>query len=91
MNIYRLDPIDPNDPSWQNSIEKDSVWACAPTPKEARDLVAEKTKAGVPGAFESKSPWQDASVTSCVWEPSMTTVDPWTVARGDGSIVSIDE
>ena len=52
MNIYRLDPIDPNDPSWQNSIEKDSVWACAPTPKEARDLVAEKTKAGVPGAFE---------------------------------------
>lgn len=87
MNIYRLDPIDSNHPSWQNSVEKDSVWASAPTPKEARDLVAEKTKPGVQGAIGFKSPWQDEAVTSCVWEPSMTYIDPWTVARADGSIV----
>ncbi|MGB8278613.1 MAG: hypothetical protein WCF20_11875 [Methylovirgula sp.] len=91
MNIYRLDPIDPNHPSWQNSVENDTVWASAPTPQEARDLAAEKTKTAVLGAIGLKSPWQDASVTSCVWEPSMTTVDPWTVARADGSIVGIDE
>ncbi len=29
MNVYRLDPIAPGDPSWQYSTEKDSLWTCA--------------------------------------------------------------
>lgn len=87
MNIYRLDPIDPNHSSWQNSAEKDSVWASAPTPKDARDLVADKTRLGGQGAIGSKSPWQDQAVTSCIWEPSMTYIDAGTVVRADGSLV----
>ncbi len=54
MNIYRLDPIDQNHPSWQNSSEKDCVWASAPTPKEARDLVADKTRLGCAGRDRSR-------------------------------------
>ena len=43
MNVYRLDPIEPGHPSWRFSDEKDTVWACAPTAKRARDLVAAKS------------------------------------------------
>ena len=87
MNIYRLDPIDPGDPSWQHSVEKDSVWACAPTRNDARNLVADKTKLDVHGATGFQSPWRDAAVTSCVLEPSMTHIHTGTVVRADGSIV----
>ncbi len=87
MNIYRLDPIDPKHPSWKNSTEKDSVWASAATPEEARDLVADKTRLGAPTAIGLKSPWQDEAVTSCVWEPSMTHIQAGTVVRTDGSVV----
>ena len=91
MNIYRLDPIDEEHPSWELSTEKECVWAAAATPKEARDLVAAKTRpdsgiATTP-AHETNSPWQNAAVTSCVWEPSMTHVRAGTVVRADGSIV----
>ncbi|MGO9133540.1 MAG: hypothetical protein ACLP8A_05760 [Methylovirgula sp.] len=83
MSIYRLDPINPGDPSWQNSAEKDCVWAGAATPKEARDLVATKTNTG--GHTGAKSPWQDESVTSCVLEPTMSHIAAGTVVRADGS------
>jgi hypothetical protein len=85
MKIYRLDPIKPGDPSWQNSSEKECVWACAPSPEEARDLVAEKT--AVAGHAAGRSPWQDQTVPSCVWEPSMSHISPGTVVRADGSYV----
>jgi hypothetical protein len=91
MNIYRLDPIDPNHLSWPLSAEMETVWACAPTETAARDLVADKTRQGMRVATGDcplpKSPWQDAAVTSCVWEPSMTHVSVGTVVRADGSLV----
>jgi hypothetical protein len=87
MNVYRFDPIDPGDPSWRNSIEKDSVWASAPTPSDARKLVADKTRLDGQGAAALKSPWQDESLTSCVREPSMTHIRAGTVVRADGSLV----
>jgi hypothetical protein len=87
MNVYRLDPIDPGHPSWRHSIEKDTVWAGAPTSNDARNLVADKTRLDVHGGTGLKSPWQDEAVTSCVWEPSMTHIPAGTVVRADGSIV----
>ncbi|MGA2793230.1 MAG: hypothetical protein ABSE69_06790 [Roseiarcus sp.] len=87
MNIYRLDPIDPNDPSWRNSVEKECVWAGAPTPNDARKLVADKTRPDAHGAAGLKSPWQDEALTSCVWEPSMTHIRAGAVVRADGSLV----
>jgi hypothetical protein len=87
MKTYRLDPIKPGDPSWQNSIEKDGVWASAPSPKEARDLVTEKTRVGTQAAAGMKSPWQDETVTSCVFEPSMSHIPAGSVVRADGSHV----
>ncbi len=87
MNVYRLDPIDPGDPSWRNSVEKDSVWAGAATPNDARKLVAEKTRLDAQGAAGLESPWRDAALTSCVGEPSMTHIRAGTVVRADGSLV----
>ncbi len=87
MNIYRLDPIDPGHPSWQHSVEKDTVWASAPTANDARALVAEKTRLDAPGAAGFESPWQNKAVTPCVWEPSMSHISPGTVVRADGSLV----
>ncbi len=87
MNIYRLDPIDPGDPSWRNSIEKDSVWAGAATPSDARQLVADKTRPDTREAAGLKSPWQDEALTSCVREPSLTHIRAGTVVRADGSQV----
>ncbi|MGO8800394.1 MAG: hypothetical protein ACLQE9_03170 [Roseiarcus sp.] len=87
MNVYRLDPIEPGDPSWRNSIEKDSVWAGAATPGEARRLVADKTRPDTREAAGLKSPWLDEALTSCVWQPSMTLIRGGTVVRADGSQV----
>jgi hypothetical protein len=97
MNIYRLDPINPNNSVWQNSIEKDSVWAAAPTGNDARDLVAAKTwpagktpPAGMvadASSPDTKSPWQDAALTSCTWEPTMSHLEAGDVVRADGSRV----
>lgn len=87
MNIYRLDPIDPEHPSWSNSTENETVWACAPNASDARDLVANKTGPGLRGVTGPQSPWRDEAVTSCVWEPSMTHMRAETVVRADGSTV----
>ena len=87
MNIYRLDAIDPDHPSWQNSTEQECVWAAAPTPKKARDLVAAKSGFAKYGAKGDQSPWQDGAVTSCVLQPTMSLMSPETVVREDGSLV----
>ena len=91
MNIYRLQPVDPESPSWQLSSEKGSLWTAAVTPFGARDLVARRTAIIVPAAcgtaYGSKSPWLDFAITSCVLDPSMTQIDEGTVVREDGSSV----
>ena len=87
MNIYRLDPIEPGHLSWRFSEEKDTVWACAPTAKQARDLVAAKSGFAKYGAKGDQSPWQDGAVTSCVLQPTMSLMSPETVIREDGSLV----
>lgn len=89
MSVYRLDPIKPGDPSWANSMEKDCLWAGASSPQAARDLVAEKTRgpAAPDTKSPSKSPWQDAAVTSCSLEPTLSHIRDGTVVRADGSHV----
>ncbi|MGD0635231.1 MAG: hypothetical protein ABSA13_13300 [Beijerinckiaceae bacterium] len=87
MNIYRLDPIDPGHPAWGSSNEKDVVWAAAPTPEDARKLVALKTRIDIQSTAGDESPWLNKAVTSCVSEPTMTHVDAGTVVRVDGSLV----
>jgi hypothetical protein len=91
MSVYRLDPIDPEHASWRFSTEQGRVWAGAETPTEARELVARKTQPPAADATErsgsTRSPWLDATVTSCVQEPSMTHIHRGMVARADGSRV----
>ncbi len=87
MNTYRLDPIEFGDSSWQYSKEKGSIWACAPTPQEARDLVASKSGFGAFAGIGARSPWQDDAVTSCVLQPSMKLMNAGDVVREDGSSV----
>jgi hypothetical protein len=87
MNIYRLDPIAPGHPSWRYSEEKDTVWACAPTAAQARDLVAAKSGFAKHAEAGAISPWQDATATSCVLEPTMSLMRPGSVVREDGSRV----
>lgn len=91
MNVYRLAPIDPGHPSWQASSEKGCVWVAAPNPKAARELVAKKSAVALLVATRItkglKSPWQDAAITSCVLEPSVTHINDGTVVRADGSRV----
>jgi hypothetical protein len=87
MPVFRLDPIDPGNPSWAWSVEKEALWTSAPTPKEARDLVAAKTGSEVPAHPGILSPWQDEKVTSCTPEPTMDYPGPGEVIREDGSPV----
>jgi len=72
MNIYRLDPIEPGHLSSRSSDEKDTIWACAPTAKRARELAAAKSGFAKYGAEGDQSPWQDEAVTSCVLQPTMS-------------------
>ncbi len=87
MNVYRLDPIKPGHPSWRYSQEKDTVWACAATAKQARDLVAAKSGFARHDAPGVQSPWRDEAVTSCVLEPTMSLMRAESVVREDGSLV----
>ena len=91
MSVYRLDPIDPERPSWTLSTEKAEVWAGAATPGDARDLVARKTGVAPHDVAGSDpilaSPWRDEAATSCVREPTLTHIRPGTVVRADGSLV----
>jgi hypothetical protein len=69
MKVYRLSPLATDDACWKYSVEKEHVWAGAPTAVEARELVAAKSgfsKLAEPGAV---SPWNDERVTSCVEDP----------------------
>ena len=91
MAAYRLDPINPNHPSWQLSSINECVWAGAATPSAARDLVAAKTglamavKPGFPPML--RSPWQDDSLTTCVLDPSRTDVPEHSVITANGHCV----
>lgn len=87
MNVYRLDPIKPGHSSWRLSDEKDTVWACAPTAKQARELVAAKSGFAKYAAEGDRSPWEDEAVTSCVLEPTISLMSAGTVVREDGSLV----
>lgn len=82
MNVYRLEPIDQDDPSWESSNEKNIVWVAADSAIDARVLVAAKT-----GGSDARSPWRDAALTSCDLEPDVAYVNPGTVVREDGSLV----
>ncbi len=87
MKVFRLEPIDGDDPSWKYSVEQSHVWTCALTPADARELVAARTgffKLEEPGAV---SPWMNERVTACVAEPTMTFPSPGEVIREDGSPV----
>jgi hypothetical protein len=63
MNVYRLDPIDPDHPSWQNSTEQEGLWAGASTPTDARELVADKARVGAHVA-DATSPWRSVRRTN---------------------------
>jgi hypothetical protein len=85
MNVYRLEPLDPDHPSWRHSLEQEMVWACAPTPEEARALVA--AKAAAPDSEPGQSPWLDPEASSCQLDPTMKLLDAGDVIRQDGSAV----
>jgi hypothetical protein len=87
MNIYRLDPVDPEHPTWSNSTENEPLWAGSLTPGDARNLVATKTRLGAQAPTATQSPWLDQAVTSCVLEPSIRHIHADTVVRADGSTV----
>jgi hypothetical protein len=83
MNVYRLEPADPDHPSWRHTIEQELVWACAATPEQARQLVA--TKSVAPGSEVVQSPWLDPKASSCVLDETMKLFDAGDVVRQDGS------
>jgi hypothetical protein len=87
MNVYRLDPIDPGDESWRYSTEKNTVWTCAPTPEEARELASVKSGFASAAPKDVASPWKNDSLVSCTIEPTMSYPDPGQVIREDGSLV----
>jgi len=89
MNVYRLDPINLDDPSWNLSTVKEVVWAAADTPNDARALVAIKTVKAIrvtPGTHGAKliSPWHIDTITSCVWDTTRTGLKDGEVVTASG-------
>jgi hypothetical protein len=88
MSVYRLDPINLGDPSWENSSIKEAVWAGAPTSTAARDLVALKTatrhEVAVGQPLKTMSPWYDDKVTSCVLYPDKKDIPEGTAMTFHG-------
>ena len=71
MSVYRLDPINLTDRSWELSSVKEAVWAGAQTPTAARDLVALKSLHSIRKPLSDfqpipNSPWLNDKLTSCV-------------------------
>jgi len=91
MNVYRLDPIDLAHLRWKVSSRRETVWAGAANPDEARQLVASKTIQTPKDdrvAVRLMSPWLDDRLTSCVLEPSRTDVPDGVVVDAKGAEVS---
>jgi hypothetical protein len=88
MPVYRLDPINLNDPKWRTSTEDTSLWASAAHEGAARDLVAMKTTAvSSPSerhAWLTQSPWYDYRLTTCTLDTSKGQIPDGTVIRVDG-------
>src|SRR5580700_6809506 len=91
MGVYRLDPIDPNDPAWRRSSEKGALWVCALTPGKARILVANKTpeflQPNPRGTFGTFSPWLHEHLATWVLDTSKGQIPDSTVKRAGGSVV----
>jgi hypothetical protein len=91
MGVYRLDPIDLNDPAWRRSSEKGPLWASALTPGKARILAANKTpeilEPNPRGTFGSFSPWLHEHLATCVLDTCKGQIPDGTVKRADGSVV----
>lgn len=92
MNVYRLDPIDSNDASWQLSTVRKTVWAAALTPDAARQLVASTTLRfrRLPSGHPPKpiSPWLNEKVTTCVWDTARNDLGDGDVVTADGTLLS---
>jgi hypothetical protein len=89
MSVYRLDPINLIDPSWDLSSIKEAVWAGAKTPTAARDLVALKALRATQRPMGSPkpipaSPWYDDKLTSCVLYPDKKDIPEGTVMTLQG-------
>ena len=96
MSVYRLDPINLADPSWELSSVKEAVWAGAQTPAEARDLVALKAVCAMQRPMGSPkpapaSPWHEDKVTSCVLYPDKKDIPEGTVMTLLGSFTPFDK
>lgn len=73
MKVYRLEPINLDDPSWQKSSVKQIVWVNAESENDARGKVTGATDMGVAvrGPFPKlRSPWDLPNITRCVPDDS---------------------
>jgi hypothetical protein len=91
MSVYRLDPIDLAHLRWKVSSIRETVWAAADSPEQARALVGAKTMLAIdagPASVKLTSPWLDDRLTSCVCEPSRTEVPSGAVVDTKGRDVA---
>ena len=89
MSVYRLDPINLTDPSWELSSVKEAVWAGAQTPMAARDLVALKALRAMQRPLGSPkpipaSPCYEDKVTSCILYPEKKDIPEGTAMTLQG-------
>lgn len=87
MSTYRLDPINLIDRRWQASSIKETVWAGADNPNEARQIVAAKTLVAIRadlGAPKPLSPWLDDHLSMCALETSRTDIPKGTLITAPG-------
>jgi hypothetical protein len=92
MRVYRLEPIKPDDPSWEASTVKETVWVWATDDKSARDkvagatLLARRKSVGVT-LKAAQSPWRLYDVTSCKPDPARSNVPPYKPITRDGRVL----
>jgi len=88
MSVYRLDPINLTDPSWELSSVKEAVWAAAATDSAARELVSHKTIHSMRKLPDFQpipnSPWLNDKVTSCVLYPGKKDIQEGNVMTLQG-------
>jgi hypothetical protein len=90
--IFHLvpNPATFNDPRWQISTVRESVWVMADGPYQARTKVALatlKVQPCLPGEAPLRSPWYDEAFATCVVETARSDVPEKTVIRANGQPV----
>jgi hypothetical protein len=88
VSVYRLEPLNLNNPQWRLASYLKVVWVSADTSGDARSIAAAKTmvsREGVSFAPKLASPWLEETLSTCVLDTAKGDLPKGAAVTEDGA------